>query len=109
MAESVEVRAPDYEGKCVAVLSYWYVDEGGTPSSSTGPAVDHTTGTAAGNYMFIESSSPYFNTTAHLTTPFIDLSAANGTASRSCFNPNGVPWGNAVLNRYGRWRCSGAG
>ncbi|HFE64530.1 MAG TPA: choice-of-anchor D domain-containing protein, partial [Caldithrix sp.] len=54
----------------------WYVNAGGTVSSGTGPTVDHTTGTAAGKYMYTESSSPNFpNKVAHLTTPFIDISS----------------------------------
>jgi choice-of-anchor B domain-containing protein len=53
----------------------WYVNEGGTPSSNTGALVDHTIGTATGNYMYIEATSPNFpNIVAHLTTPLIDLS-----------------------------------
>lgn len=34
----------------------WLRDNGGTPSSTTGPSVDHTIGTKAGYYMYIESS-----------------------------------------------------
>ncbi len=33
----------------------WTTDEGGTPSGGTGPLVDHTTGTAAGNYFYTEA------------------------------------------------------
>jgi hypothetical protein len=36
----------------------WHVDNGGTPSSATGPTVDHTLGTAAGIYVFTETSGP---------------------------------------------------
>ncbi|XP_066300034.1 MAM and LDL-receptor class A domain-containing protein 1-like [Branchiostoma lanceolatum] len=36
----------------------WRWDSGGTSSGSTGPAVDHTYGTAAGHYMYTEASSP---------------------------------------------------
>jgi len=28
MAEKIEIRAPDYEGECTAVLSYWYRQPG---------------------------------------------------------------------------------
>ena len=34
----------------------WQRDNGGTPSSTTGPSVDHTFGTQAGFYMYIETS-----------------------------------------------------
>jgi len=36
----------------------WAPDAGGTPSGATGPAVDNTTGTGAGFYMYTEASSP---------------------------------------------------
>ena len=35
----------------------WRVDEGGTPSSATGPSVDFNPGTAIGNYAYLEASS----------------------------------------------------
>jgi len=28
MATRIEVRAPDYEGECTAVLGYWYKGDG---------------------------------------------------------------------------------
>ena len=34
----------------------WLRDNGGTPSATTGPSVDHTLGTKLGYYMYIESS-----------------------------------------------------
>jgi len=56
----------------------WYVNEGATPSSGTGPLVDHTTGSIAGNYMYTEASDPNFpNKVAYLTTPLIDLSSGS--------------------------------
>ena len=36
----------------------WTADAGGTPSPTTGPSVDHTLGTAAGKYVFLETSVP---------------------------------------------------
>jgi hypothetical protein len=36
----------------------WAPDAGGTPSGATGPAVDNTTGSGAGFYMYTEASSP---------------------------------------------------
>ena len=53
----------------------WTVDNGGTPSSGTGPAVDHTTGTASGNYLYTESSFGMDNKQANLISPQIDLSS----------------------------------
>lgn len=40
----------------------WRLDEGGTPSSNTGPSVDYDPGTAAGNYAYLEASSCSGNT-----------------------------------------------
>ena len=36
----------------------WAVHSGSTSTSGTGPTVDHTIGTGAGHYIYIESSSP---------------------------------------------------
>jgi photosystem II stability/assembly factor-like uncharacterized protein len=35
----------------------WRLDEGGTPSANTGPAVDYNPGSATGNYLYLEASS----------------------------------------------------
>jgi hypothetical protein len=60
----------------------WYADNGGTPSSNTGPTVDNTTGTSTGMYMFLETSggagdtnslvSSVIDVTA-LTTPYLEF------------------------------------
>ncbi|MFV1981565.1 MAG: hypothetical protein ACC655_10460, partial [Rhodothermia bacterium] len=53
----------------------WTPDLGGTPSTGTGPSVDNTLGTAAGTYLYVETSgsgSP--NKVANLRSPVIDLS-----------------------------------
>ena len=56
----------------------WTRDSGGTPSSGTGPSVDHTLGTAAGYYLFIETSSPRVaGDTAILESPCIDLTGVS--------------------------------
>jgi len=51
-------------------------DEGGTPSANTGPTIDHTTGTATGNYLYTEASNGCTNRVAHLVSPCIDLTTA---------------------------------
>ncbi|MFH1319535.1 MAG: GEVED domain-containing protein [Bacteroidota bacterium] len=54
----------------------WAVDEGGTPSSSTGPIIDNTIGDVTGNYLYIESSSPcYPSIVAVLLSPCLDISS----------------------------------
>jgi hypothetical protein len=52
----------------------WQADAGGTGSPSTGPAVDHTLGTASGIYLYTEASSPAgTGDVATLTSPALDL------------------------------------
>ncbi|XP_066297911.1 uncharacterized protein [Branchiostoma lanceolatum] len=36
----------------------WRRDSGGTPTGSTGPTADHTSGNSSGHYMYIEASNP---------------------------------------------------
>jgi|GEM_PF-988174 len=62
------VNDPDDDGQD------WELDQGGTPSTGTGPAVDHTLGTAAGYYMYVEDSFPFDNDNVSLLTPCFDLS-----------------------------------
>ncbi|HBG70972.1 MAG: hypothetical protein A2W93_03280 [Bacteroidetes bacterium GWF2_43_63] len=52
----------------------WVVDAGGTPTTSTtGPAVDHTLGTASGIYLFTEATSGTAGDSAFLFSPCIDI------------------------------------
>jgi len=54
----------------------WTLDANGTPSSSTGPSGDHTTG--SGNYVYIETSSPRVQGDyAILQGPCLDLTNAS--------------------------------
>ncbi|KAL8608892.1 hypothetical protein ACOMHN_065230 [Nucella lapillus] len=48
----------------------WTLTNGSTSSTGTGPSFDHTLGTGAGHYVFIETSSPrHPNDKAHLASP----------------------------------------
>ncbi|XP_072179347.1 MAM and LDL-receptor class A domain-containing protein 2-like [Diadema setosum] len=47
----------------------WTRRSGSTPSSNTGPSVDHTYGTYSGYYMYIETSSGYNGYAARLWSP----------------------------------------
>ena len=51
----------------------WRTDEGGTPSSNTGPSVDYNPGTAAGNYLYLEASGGCTNQTAILESGCVNL------------------------------------
>jgi len=84
----------------------WYVDAGGTGSSGTGPDVDHTLGTAAGQYMFTESSSPnYPSMIAHLTTPTLDISSLSSPGLAFWYHMCGATMGELHVDVYhnGAW------
>ncbi|XP_072046224.1 uncharacterized protein [Amphiura filiformis] len=50
----------------------WIVKNGSTRSERTGPSSDHTYGTVAGHYIYVEASSPRLrDDTARLTSPQI--------------------------------------
>ncbi|MGB0977792.1 MAG: T9SS type A sorting domain-containing protein [Croceimicrobium sp.] len=49
---------PCYSETATGSSYTWRPGAGGTPSTNTGPAVDHTTGTGAGTFLFVEASSP---------------------------------------------------
>jgi hypothetical protein len=55
----------------------WRTLTGTTPTSATGPDVDHTTGTSSGRYLYIEPTMNCLNKTASLITPVLDLSASS--------------------------------
>ena len=62
----------------------WLTDVGGTSSSQTGPSVDHTTGTSAGQYVFVETScngTGYPSRSAILESPWFDFSGQTGLVS----------------------------
>ncbi|MCH7813643.1 MAG: family 1 glycosylhydrolase [Planctomycetes bacterium] len=52
----------------------WAIDQGGTPSTSTGPNMDANPGTSTGNYAYTESSGSCSNSTAILLSPCYDIS-----------------------------------
>lgn|GEM_PF-420153 len=75
----------------------WDIDAGGTPSTGTGPAVDHTTGTVTGYYAYTEDSSPNEFFPIDLYTPCFDIDGMSNpvmsfwyhsNASDSTENPN---------------------
>jgi MAM domain, meprin/A5/mu/Secretion system C-terminal sorting domain len=55
----------------------WRVSQGLTPTTSTGPDIDHTMGNATGNYIYLEAST-CSNRQADLISPCINL---NGVAA----------------------------
>ncbi|XP_013409923.1 MAM and LDL-receptor class A domain-containing protein 1 isoform X1 [Lingula anatina] len=51
----------------------WLRRSGSTPSSGTGPTADHTTGSAPGNYLFIEATGKATNDSALITSPNLNV------------------------------------
>jgi len=54
----------------------WTAFSGATATSNTGPDADHTLGTSAGKYLYVEASG-CLNSTAALLSPPIDLSGVS--------------------------------
>jgi PKD repeat protein len=53
----------------------WRVNSGSTPSTATGPDLDHNPGNSAGKYVYLEASTCY-GATAQLLSPCIDLTTS---------------------------------
>ena len=51
----------------------WRTYSGNTPTTGTGPEFDHTTGTTAGKYLYIEPSLYCLNKMAMVSAPCLDL------------------------------------
>ena len=77
----------------------WYADNGGTPSSSTGPSVDNTTGTASGMYMFLETSGGAGDTNS-LLSPIIDVTALTTPFLEFYFHMYGATMGDLHVDVY---------
>jgi len=61
----------------------WRADNGGTPTTNSGPSVDHTLGTSAGKYLYTEASSPAVQgEVTNLISPCLAI-PATGTISLS--------------------------
>ncbi|MCB0794655.1 MAG: hypothetical protein KDB88_07950 [Flavobacteriales bacterium] len=72
----------------------WWVENAGTPSSSTGPNADHTSGTNGGLYLYVEATSPNFpNKTAIIEAPCQDISGLTGPYLIFWYHMNGADMG----------------
>lgn len=81
----------------------WRPDAGGTPSTNTGPAVDHTTGTGAGFYMYVEASSPAApGDSAFLFTPEFNMTSLTNPEIVYYYHLFGVDIVNLDLQVYDR-------
>lgn len=71
----------------------WRTSEGSTPSTNTGPDVDHNPGTATGNYLYLEASGPCPGKTAILLSPCISLVGATSPQVTFWYHAYGADMG----------------
>ncbi len=83
----------------------WRTDQGGTPSTGTGPSVDFNPGNSAGNYLYLEASGGCTSQIAFLVSPCIDLTTAVGPELDFAYNMNGGDMGTLFIDVYsnGTW------
>ena len=69
----------------------WAYTSGGTSTIGTGPRLDHTLGTSAGHYVYIETSSPqHYNDKARLKSPVFQVSASGNCRMRMFYHMHDV-------------------
>lgn len=78
----------------------WRTNSGGTASGSTGPSSDHTLGTTAGKYLFLEASGGCDSNLAILLSPCIDLSTATSPLLEFWYHMNGANMGVLSVDIY---------
>ncbi|XP_038071819.1 MAM and LDL-receptor class A domain-containing protein 1-like [Patiria miniata] len=75
----------------------WTLDNGGTPSSGTGPNADHTLGTSNGVYIYTEASSPRLpSDKARLDSPKA-IAPATGACVRFWYHMYGTGMGSLTV------------
>lgn len=82
----------------------WRTDQGGTPSSNTGPTNDFAPGTSAGNYLYLEASA-CDTQTAMLVSPCIDLTTFQNPSLLYGYHMYGAGMGSLHIDIYtnGNW------
>ncbi|MFC1731599.1 right-handed parallel beta-helix repeat-containing protein, partial [candidate division KSB1 bacterium] len=83
----------------------WQVDNGGTPSGSTGPSVDHTLGNSSGIYMYTEASGSSTGDTAFLISPCFNFTNPGVTVLEFWYHMYGSTMGTLEVEQYigGAW------
>ncbi|MCB0779732.1 MAG: hypothetical protein KDC03_09405, partial [Flavobacteriales bacterium] len=77
----------------------WFVDDNGTPSGSTGPSADHTLGSTAGKYLYVEASSPNFPAKAAvLESPCFDLTGVGNALFTFWYHMYGADMGTLAID-----------
>lgn len=78
----------------------WRVMSGSTFSQFTGPDVDHTTGTTAGKYIYLEASAGCNFKEAWLTSPCIDLNGASSPELTFWYSMYGADMGSLHVDVF---------
>ncbi len=95
----------DNRGRTGTTFS-WMAFSGSTSSFATGPTVDHTTGTAAGKYLYTETSYGGTGDTSILYTPCMNLSGLTAPELSFWYHKVGATMGDMIveaLNASGNW------
>jgi hypothetical protein len=82
----------------------WRTNQGSTPSTATGPDIDHTLANATGNYMYLEASNCN-GKTALLTSPCINLAGITNPQLSFWYHMYGLGMGTLHVDLYsnGQW------
>ncbi len=82
----------------------WRADDGGTPSSDTGPNTDHTTGNGTGMYLYLEASNGCTQQSAHLVSPCLSIPSGT-TEFRFWYHAYGADMGSLHIDLFqnGEW------
>jgi len=78
----------------------WRTWSGTTPTYGTGPSFDHTTGTTAGKYLFLEASISCFYKKAALITPCIDLTGGGSPQLNLWYHAFGIHIGHLHVDVF---------
>lgn len=82
-------------------INTFRVNSGGTSSFGTGPTVDHTTGTAAGKYVYLETSTfPASTVPAELESPCLNLGNSNGANLSFWYHMHGATIGDLKVEVF---------
>jgi len=88
----------------------WEIDVSNTSSSNTGPGVDHTLGTTAGKYAFMETSSPSSTgNISYLTSPCANFGNAGAVVMKFWYHMYGSTMGTLEVEQKvgGTWVTTG--
>ena len=78
----------------------WRVHSGGTSSFATGPTIDHTTGSAAGKYVYIETSTGTTSVPAIMESPCYNLGTSNGAILSFWYHKHGATMGDMFVDVF---------